>query len=532
MYDLALCGGTLIDGTGKSGREADVAVIGGYIAATGAVGEAPAVRRLDVSGLAVAPGFVDMHTHADVAVLRDPLAHNFVRQGVTTIATGQCGFSAFPVRRGSYAELQSVMPCVFVPVECVWADTRGYLDVLQEVEPGINVVPFVGHGTLRAYGVGLENRQLCESELCELEEACHEALLQGAAGISFGLTFFPSAMADTSELIRLCKIGAEFDRLCSMHIRGADNRLLDAIQEAIEVADRSGARVEVAHLKASGRANWGQVEAALQLIEAAASRGLRIGFDVYPYTAASTHLAALLPLWVSAGGWAEMKHRLQDPAIRRTLSDQHRDLLGGRDSERITIISVASQLNQWLVGKTIAEIARHRGVADIDCMVELIVEEENHVEVIVFSMCEQDMNAALVHPLGAVASDALALASSEESATGGTHPRAFGTFPRVLGRYVREKSLLSLEEAIRKMTSLPAQRLGLADRGRIAENMAADLVVFDPATVIDRATFQQPCQYPDGIEHVIINGEIVVEHGQHTGRQPGHVITLTTTAHQ
>ena len=525
MYDLLLCGGTLIDGTGKSARKADVGVIGGHIAAIDAVAEAPAVRRLDVSGLVVAPGFVDMHTHADLALLRDPLAHNFVRQGVTTIATGQCGASPFPVRREVYADLESAMPFAFIPVECAWGDTRDYLDALQQVEPGVNIAPFVGHGTLRTYGVGLEDRQLNGSELCELQKACRQALLQGAAGISFGLTYSPSAMADTSEMIRLCKIGAEFDRLCSVHIRGEDNRLLAAIQEAIDVADRSGARVEVAHLKASGRANWGQVEAALQLIEAADSRGLRIGFDVYPYTASSTHLAGLLPPWLSAGGWAEMKHHLQDPAIRRTLSEQRPDLLRGSEPERITVISVASQPNKWLVGKTIAEIARHRGLPDIDCAVELIVEEENHIVVTVFSMCEQDMNAALVHPLGAVASDTLALASSEESVTGGAHPRAFGTFARVLGRYVREKGLLSLAEAIRKMTSLPAQRLGLADRGRIAENMAADLVVFDSARVIDRATFQQPCQYPDGIEHVIVNGEIVVEHGQHTGRHLGQVLT-------
>lgn len=525
MYDLLLSGGAVIDGTGKAATRADVGVVRGRIAAIGDLREVAAAKVLDLCGLVVAPGFIDLHTHADLTVLCDPPVHNAVHQGVTTIATGQCGASPFPVRPSMRADLEAAMPFFTVPVEWTWESTQEYLGALRQIRPGLNVVPFVGHSALRAYTVGLENRPLGKCDLQELETACRQAFLEGAGGLSFGLIYAPSAMADTEEMIRLGRIAAEFDRLCSVHIRGEDARLLGALQEAIELAEKSGARVEVSHLKAAGEPNWGQVARALEMIEGAVARNVRIGFDAYPYTAGSTHLAGLLPSWLSEGNWAQMARRLQDTGARHALREQAQDFLGSRHPRRIMITSVDSVANQSLVGKTVAEVARERGVSEIDCVVELILEEENHIIVVAFDMCEEDVEQVLAHPLGAVASDTLALASTEESATGRPHPRCYGTFPRVLGRYVREKGLLPLEEAVRKMTSLPAQRLGLYTRGVIAQDMAADLVVFDPERIMDRATYEQPCQYPEGIEHVIVNGEVVLEHGQHTGRRPGQVLT-------
>ncbi len=530
MYDLLLSGGALLDGTSKGAKITDIAVAHGRIATLGNLGAAPAGKTLDVSGLVVAPGFIDMHTHADLTVLRNPLVHNAVRQGITTMATGQCGASPFPVRPHMRTDLEAAMPFATVPVEWTWESTQDYLATLRQVRPGLNIVPFVGHSALRAYVVGLEKRALGQCELQQLQAACRQALEQGAGGLSFGLIYAPSAMADTDEMVQLCQVAAELGRLCSVHIRGEDDRLLVALGEVIEVAERSGARIEVSHLKAAGEQNWGQVARALEMIEAAAARDVRIGFDVYPYTAGSTHLAGFMPPWVSEGGWAQMEWRLQDPATREALRQQAQEFLGGRYPSRITITSVDSQANQSLVGKTVAEIARERGVPSIDCLVDLVREEQNHILAVAFVMCEDDVERALAHPLGVVGSDTLALASTEESAAGGTHPRCYGTFPRLLGRYVREKGLLRLEEAVRKMTWLPAQRLGLADRGRIAEGLAADLVVFDPERIIDRATYERPRQYPEGIEHVIVNGEIVVEYGEHTGRRPGQVLTPVNRA--
>lgn len=531
MYDLLLRGGTLYDGTGGPGRPGEVALAGGRIAALGGPGELRgAARTLEIPGLAVAPGFLDLHCHYDTALIADPAGEAALRQGVTLQLNGVCGISPFPLPAEDREAFRQVLPVLEVPVEWGWASAAEYLEALRGVQPGLNVATCVGHGTVRAKVAGFELREvvhvdgqerrpLREEELCRMEAEVAAALEQGAGGLSFGLVYPPGFWAPTEELVRMARVAEQYDRLVTIHIRGEDERLLGALAEAITIGEQSGAFIEIAHLKASGEASWGRMPEALALIEDAVERGVRVGFDFYPYTAGSTYLSSYLPAWVMEGGWEVAAERLRDPELRARLRDQ---LATSQhpDFGRLMISGIATEGNRNLVGQFVAAAAAERGQSLADFLAELFLAEDNRVMSICFFMCDEDMELALAHPLGVLGTDSLIAMGPGQA----PHPRCFGSFPRVLGRYVREKRLLTLGEAVRKLSALPAERLGLADRGRLAEGCAGDVVVFDPATVMDTATYEDPRQYPIGIEYVLVNGQVAVEGGELTGVRAGEVL--------
>lgn len=523
MHDLIISGGTIVDGTGADAYAADIGVRGDRIVAVGDLGGQQAREYTDASGLIVAPGFIDIHAHSDLCLLENPRAESKIRQGVTTEVIGHCGMSPYPVKPEGVADLRSAMAYIDVGIDWSWRSAAEYFEVLSGRGLSVNVVSLTGHIALRAHTLGFEGRQATPDELRRMCDDLSDCLEQGSAGLSYGLIYTPSCFADTEEMTALAKVVAEHDGLCTVHMRNENDALLESIREMLEVAERSGVRLEIVHLKATFEPNWGMVPRALRLIEDAVDRGLDVAFDVYPYIAGSSHLSSCLPIWAQEGGHRAIIRRISDDESRARLRAEYGPHLE-RHGRSLVICDAATEDGQALVGKSLHQIAEERGVHPLDAMLDVIIQEGNNVGVIGYAMCEDDVEAALSHPLGAIGSDGLSLAPYGPLAGGLPHPRSYGTFPRVLGRYRRERGLFSLQEAVRKMTSLPASRAGLADRGRIAAGMAADVVVFSDAEVADVATFEDPHRYPAGIEYVLVAGEVVIDRGEHTGASPGRVL--------
>jgi len=524
--DILIAGGAVIDGTGAPRRRADVALQGDRIAAVGDLSGWAADLRLDASGLVVAPGFIDMHTHSDLALLINPRAESKLRQGVTTEVIGQCGFSPAPAPEGHRHEIRALFGAWGRQVTWGWGSFADYLDALRERRTSVNVVPVVGHTSCRAGVMGEESRGPTAAELSQMRSAVEAAMGDGAFGLSSGLVYAPGMFADTDELVALAEAVAPHDGVYFTHIRGEADTLLDAIAEAIEIGRRAGVTVQLSHLKAQGRQNWGKIEAVLAAVERAREDGIDVTYDVYPYTAWNTGLGQLLPSWAREGGAEAILARLSDPASRAQIRSEiaaAADADPGRWEQRL-LASVDSQANRPLQGLTIAEIATRRDAAPEDVVISLLLEERCNASMVGFGMSEEDVRRALAHPLAMIGSDAAASAPYGILGKSHPHPRSYGAFPRVLGHYAREENLFPLEEAVAKMTSRPAARLGLTDRGRIAPGMAADLVVFDPDTITDRATYEQPHQYAAGVQFVIVNGTIELEGEEHRGRRAGRVL--------
>jgi len=523
--DLLLRGGMVIDGTGAAARPGAVAVRGDRIAAVGDLRGWEAEAEVEIAGLTVAPGFIDMHSHSDLSLLINPRAESKLRQGVTTEVIGQCGSSAAPAPDDRRDEMRAMWGSTGRQVEWTWGSFGDYLAALRAHPTSVNVAPVVGHGTIRAAVMGEENREPTPAELRRMEQAAAEAMEQGALGLSTGLVYVPSMYAKTAELIALARAIAPRKGIYFSHIRGEGEGLLEAIGEVAEISRQGGTPAQIAHLKASGQENWGKARLALAAIEEARARGAEVTFDVYPYTAWNTGLGQALPAWAREGGTAAMVERLRDPATRALIRAEVAESAAtepGRWERRI--ISAESEANRGLSGLTLAQIAELRATTPEEVVMDLLVEEEGSVGLVGFGMSEDDVRDIITHPLAMIGSDAVAVAVDDALGGGYRHPRTYGTFPRVLARYVREEKALSLEEAVAKMTSRPAQKLGLKDRGRIAPGMAADLVVFDPETIADRATYQEPHQYPAGIQYVIVNGVVELERGEHRDRRPGRVL--------
>jgi len=487
-YDLIVRGGNVIDGTGAPARNADVAVSGGRIAAVGEVaGEA--ARVIDASGLAVAPGFIDVHSHDDVALLNMPGMDFKAAQGVTTVICGNCGAGAAPVTERFQQFYRRGVEGILGPVpEFTWQSLGEFYDAVRAARPSVNAAFLVPHGALRAATMGWERRPPTDDELAAMKEYLAEGMAAGAVGMSTGLIYVPGTFAETGELIELTKVVADYGGLYVSHIRSEDARLLDAVQEAIRIGEEAGVPVQISHHKASGQENWGRTRESLALIEEARARGVDVTIDMYPYTAGSTALVAI----AARGRWAE-------------LLDPH-DIL------------IASCKHQHeYEGKRLDAIATMMDLPVEEAVSKLLREEENAVTAIMFTMEEGDIRRVIQHPTCMIGSDGL-------PTPGKPHPRLYGTFPRVLGRYVREEGLLSLEEAVRRMTSLPAAKFRLADRGEVREGAWADLVVFDPDRISDTATYEEPRQYPTGIACVLVNGELVVENGVPANPGGGQVL--------
>lgn len=519
--DLLLRNADVYDGTGTPAQRADVAVTGGRITAIEPHLDTAAAEVLDLHGLALAPGFIDIHTHSDVSLLHDPAGESKARQGVTTEVVGNCGYSAFPVHPQRRAELTDHLARLGdEPMPIGWTGFGSYAEKMNEARPALNVAMLTGHSALRIAAMADPYRPATADDVAAMARLLDEALEAGAFGLSTGLTHTPSSFGDAAEVTALVRVCARHDALYATHARVAAGREIDAIDEAIATTRAAGGRLQFSHLALNDPAWWGKAEQALARFDAADSDA---AFDVYPYDASSSAMLQYLPEWTQAGGGTVLRRNHRDPAWRsRALADVRLGFFGGIPWYWERIVVVAAGPRTELPGQSVAAIAADWACAPEEVLLDLCAELGSIVQVVLYYRTEADMTAFLAHPLAVVGSDGNAQPLRERDDR--PHPRAFGTFPRVLGRYVREQPVLGLAEAVRKMTAAPADRLGLAERGRLRTGYAADLVVFDPATVADRATFDRPRQAPVGIRHTIVNGRFVVRDGVMTGERSGEVL--------
>ncbi|OGL12428.1 MAG: hypothetical protein A3I17_00865 [Candidatus Rokubacteria bacterium RIFCSPLOWO2_02_FULL_72_37] len=528
-WSLLVKGGALVDGTGAPAGPADVAVEGDRIAAVGRGLRGEAARVIDASGLVVAPGFIDAHAHSDLFYFGCPSAESKVRQGVTTEVVGMCSFSQAPVHPARRDAVRSWAGGVGAALELRWETFGQYLDALRAARPSVNVVHFVGHGALRLAVIGPDDRAATPDALRAMERLLGEALDAGAFGFSTGLVYPPSAYADTGELIALARAMAPRQGLYFSHIRGESSMLEASIAEAIRIGEEGGVGAQIAHVKAAGRENWAKMDAALGLIDAARARGVDVSGDVYPYHAGSTKMDNLLPAWVHDGGIERLLERLADRATRRRIVEEC--LVDGERWRNVSMgavgfdeIQIATCARRELEGLNLAALARQTGAAPAEAMMTLLLDERATVAMVVFSQSPDNVARVLAHPAIMVGSDSIGLFAGEGPRPGKPHPRAYGTFPRVLGEYAREQRLFPLETAVHKMTGMPAARLRLTDRGLVRPGFAADLTIFDPATVKDEATFAEPHRYPTGIPWVIVNGAVAVDGGRFHAAGTGRVL--------
>lgn len=510
-FDVVIRGGTIFDGTLSEGRTGDVALAHGKVAAVGARLVGRGREEVDAKGLAVAPGFLDIHSHGDGSLSDDPRAESLVRQGITTIVAGQDGSS-----QGTGAS----------PSESLGA----WFATLDKLKPSVNVAAMVGLGSVRESVVGEDDRKATPDELRRMVALVERALADGACGASSGLEYTPGAFAPPDELIALCRPLAARRLPYATHMRNEDDRLLDSINESIAVARGARCSLQISHLKTQGPRNWSKLDAVFATIDAARKEGLDVAFDRYPYVAYQTGLTNLFPVWSRDGGIKAFFARLENPSVAPRIHTEMLakvDLIGGWNN--VLIAGVRAVEDKDAEGKRLGELAAARGAAPYDVAVSLLRRSDGEVGMVGFAMSEDNLARILAHPLGMVCSDGGAYAVDGPTRRGSPHPRGLGTFPRVLGRYVRERRVLTLAQAIHKMTALPASRVRLSDRGRLAVGKGADVVVFDPASVIDKATFEQPFQYPEGIAVVVVNGAIALRDGERVGAGEGRVLRPSTT---
>ena len=527
-FDTILRGGTLYDGTGNPGFVADVALRGDSIAAIGDLGFASAATEIDARGLAVAPGFINMLSWAGRSLIEDGRGMSDILQGVTLEVMGE-GWSMGPWSDPMMADDVASQGDIKYDVE--WITLGEYLEHMERSGVSPNITSFVGATTLRIHEVGYDDRPATADELARMQDLVADAMEQGAVGVSSSLIYAPAFYASTEELIELARVAAVYGGIYISHIRNEGSMVLGALDELIDIARAADVAAEVYHLKASGRDNWHLIDDVFRKIEQARADGLRITADMYTYPASSTGLNAIMPPWVQEGGFGMWRRRLMDAEISalvaeemRTPTDEWENSLVSAGADGILLTGFRQDSLRHLVGRTLADVAAERGMPAEETAIQLVVQDSSRVGAVFFTMTEGNVRKKIQQPWVSIASDAGALAAEGVFLNSQPHPRAYGTFARVLGRYVRDESLISLPEAIRRMTSLPASNLSLRRRGLVRPGYFADLVLFDPATIRDTATFEEPHQYAIGVRYVFVNGETVVRDGQHTGATPGRVV--------
>ncbi len=527
MFDLLIKNAKVLDGLGSEERVADVGVKGDTIEAVGDLAVSEAERVIDAEELHAAPGFIDMHTHSGFLFPINPKAESKVHQGVTTEVIGHCGTSIAPLRGDALREAETLTKMIGLDID--WETFDGYNDKVLGQGVAVNIVHLLGHGTMRDAVMGRTDREPTDEEIKQMHAEIDSAFEQGVFGMSTGLIYPPGCYAKTDELIELSKAVFRNGGLYSSHIRGEGETLLGSLSEAIEIGECAGVPVQISHLKVAGQKYWDSGSEALGLIDKALGMGMDITADQYPYLAGHTGLSAILPKWVHNEGAQALIERLKDPDTRARIRKEMEIGEGEFGIDNITdgwdgiLIGLAAG-NPEHQGKTVKQIAEELGKDPIDTVFDIIIECNDISYVNLMTQSEDNVRLFIKHPKVMVGSDASAMAPYGLLGMTVPHPRTYGTFPRVLGEYVREQKILSLPEAVRKMTSLTAGKLGLKDRGTLETGKKADIVLFDADTIGDRATYQDPNQYPVGIKAVIVNGKIVVEDDEHTGALPGQVI--------
>ncbi len=528
-YDVIIRNGRIIDGSGRAAYSADLGIRGDRIMSIGELSKASASRIIDATGLVVAPGFIDMLGQSETYVLIDNRAMSKIMMGVTTELTGE-GESIAPVNDRLIKEQQDFNRRYNLTVD--WRTLDEYFRRLEKQGSGINLGTFVGATQVRAYVVGFDNRPPSSSELEQMKQLVAEAMQDGALGLSTSLQYVPARFAGTDEIVELAKVAQQYGGIYATHQRSEANALDESLAEVFEIARRARIPVEIWHLKTAYKKNWGRMPEVLEKIRQARTQGLDITADVYPYVAGSTSLSACLPPWALEGGTEKMLDRLHDQGIRERLKKEimtdvkewENIYLGSGGPGGILIGSVVNREVESMQGKRLAQIAEEQGKDPLAALFDLILADHGQTGAIYFMMSEADLRAAMKAPFVSFCTDSGARATDGPLAGAKSHPRGWGSYPRILGRYVREERLLTLEGAIHKMTGMPAKRVGLRDRGLLREGMYADVTVFDPQRVIDRATFEVPNQYPEGIQYVIVNGQISVDAGKRTAALAGRPI--------
>lgn len=525
---LLIKNGIVIDGTGNDRFKAEVAVEDNIIIGVGTFQEEEFDKVIDAKGNVVCPGFIDTHSHSDLNILLDPYVEPKIRQGVTTEVLGQDGISMAPLPKdyvSSWRKNLAGLDGDSDELSWDWVTTEGYYNLLAQKGVGPNVTYLVPHGNIRMEAMGLEARVATDQEIEKIKEITRREMEAGAAGLSTGLIYIPCAYSDTREVVEMCKVVAEYDRPFVIHQRSEADDILNSMEEVIKIGKESGVRVHFSHFKICGKNNWDKIADVEELLEKAKAEGIRVSFDQYPYVAGSTMLGVILPPWVHAGGTDKLIERLKDQSLREKMIQDIEKGIPGWDNfidfaglDQIYVTSVKTEKNQDCIGKNLIEIGELRGKDPYNATFDLLLEEENAVGMYDYYGKDEHIIQFMKRPEQNVCTDGLL--------GGKPHPRVYGAFPRVLGKFVREMKAMTLEEAIRKMTTKPAEAFNFTDRGIIKAGKKADIVVFNPDTVIDKGTFIDPIQYPEGIEIVIINGKVVLEGGKRSDAISGEVIRI------
>ena len=528
QFDVIIRGGTVYDGTGRAPRKADVGIKGDRITAVGNLRTATALEIVDATGLAVTPGFINMLSHSETSWFVDDRSLSELRQGVTTQIFGESSMGPLSDemkqrRRGSQGDVR---------FNVEWTTLAEYLNLLEKRGISQNVASFIGAPTLREYVIGLEDKPPTPAQLDQMRELVRREMEAGALGITTALIYPPAFFAKTEELIELCKVAAKYKGKYTAHMRSEADQFIEAVQETIRISREAGIPVEIYHLKAAGEANWPKMDQVIKIIEDARKKGVKITADMYTYPAGGTGLNATLPPWVYDGGAEAAYKRLQDPATRQKIADAVRTptnewenlyMLSG-SPERILLASFRNDSLKPLTGKTLGEVAKMRGKDPVETIMDLLLEDRSRIGTIYFLMSEDNIKKQIRLPWVSFGSDAASISAEGVFLRSAAHPRAYGNFARLLGKYVRDEKVISLSEAIRRLSSLPATNLGLNHRGLLQNGMFADVVIFDPKTIADRATFENPHQYSVGVRDVFVNGKQVLKNGEHTGVKPGKAL--------
>jgi N-acyl-D-amino-acid deacylase len=523
-FDIIIKNGTVIDGSGSPPVKFDIAIIDDRISAIARDLGNSADLVIDAEGLVVTPGFFDIHTHTDTELIVDPKAESKIFQGVTTEIGGNCGYSPFPFNEPDFLEFKRELDERYHE-EADWMNIAGFYERLSKKGMSLNYASFTGHGNLRSFVVGKNDLKPDNSQMKEMKSKLAESMEMGSLGLSSGLEYAPGSYADTNELIELAYTVAEKGGIYSSHIRNEDDRVEEAVAEAIEISKKTGAPLQISHLKAANPSNWHKAENLLKMIENAVNSGISVHADRYPYIAYGTGLSTFLPLWARQGNTDEMIARLADKSLIKDIEKYamgRADRIGGW--EKVVISNCFTDENKIYEGLTIKEAAAESSVKEFEFVRNILIEEKNRVGIIGFAMNEENLKRILSHDLVMIGSDGNAVSPTGILSLGKPHPRYYGTFPRVLGKYVREENLFDLSTAVKKMTSMPAEKLGIKFRGSIVKGYFADIVIFNPDKISDKATFVNPHQLSVGIEHVIVNGKPTIKSGKHIGTLNGRII--------